>query len=865
MRKLPQGTVTLVFTDIEGSTRLLQELGREPYIRALETHRRLLRHAFTAHGGVEVEMQGDSLLFAFDSAPDAVAAAADGQRALAQHDWKAERVRVRMGLHTGEPLESEGVYAGLDVHRAARVMQAGHGGQVLISRSTADLLDSRFQLLDLGEHRLKDLIEPERLYQVGEGKFPQPKTLTGRANNLPTQPNRLIGRKRELEVITARLRADVRLLTLVGAGGIGKTRLALEAAAELLDDFRDGAWVVFFAPVTDPAAVLPSIGRALAVAEEPGETIEENLARHLQEKEQLLVLDNMEHLLGAAPAVARLLASSDRLRLLVTSRQPLRLSAENTIDLAPLLVPRAARVTAQRALAHDAVELFVERAQAASSDFELTDGNAEAVAALCTRLDGLPLAIELAAARSPVLSPHALLRRLDRALPLLTGGMRDAAARHQTLRDTIAWSHRLLSPREKRLFASLSVFTGGCRVEMAEAVCDPEGEFGGFFEGLSSLVDKSLLRRRDDPDGEPRFYFLATIREFAETALRPEEAQQVRQAHAKWFLDLAERESAELSGAQQASVAERLDIEEANLRTAFDVLLNTAPRDALRLAAALQGYWLTRGRLHEARGAVEAALARSEEEQTSERARILRNLAFLIREQGDYKRAEQLAATALDVARAAGDEVESAATLNVLAGIAMDLGELEQSGSLYAQGLEVARRVDDEALNARLLTNSAIHAALNGDFDRSMALSDEGRALCRRRGDVLGEANALMNLGTAAAEAGDPERAQRALVEAAALYRSLGNQFQIGACVESLAETALVSGEPERATLLWAAAAAANEDVGRVAMPPAEVARYDGLLARARRALGDERFIAIWAAGRALSLDDVIEMSSPSA
>jgi len=601
MAELPTGTVTLLFTDIEGSTRLLQRAGDE-YADLLEQHRRLLGEAFRGQGGTVVDSEGDAFFVAFGSAKDAVAAAAEAQRALAAHEWRnGNEIRVRMGLHTGEPRLVDERYVGLDVHHAARVMAAGHGGQVLVSEATRALLnDDGPRLRDLGEHRLKDLSRPQRLYQLElDGlpcEFPPLKTLDNRPTNLPVQPNELIGRERELDEAAALLRDGLRVLTLTGTGGTGKTRLALQLAAEVVEAFPNGVFFVSLAPVQDWELVAPTIARALGLREQPGETVLETLDGYLIDKELLLVLDNFEQVLAAAPAVAGLCASAPKLKLLVTSRTPLRLSGERTYPVPPLDLP-------------ESVRLFAERAHAAALEFDVTDENEDAVAEICRRLDGLPLAIELAAPRIRSLPPPALLRRLDQRLKLLTGGAQDLDERQRTLRATIEWSYELLPDAERELFAQLGVFVGGSRLEAAEALCDSIGI--DVLDGLHSLVEKSLLRQRADADGEPRFWMLETIREYALELLDEAGAlAEVRRRHAEWFLAQAERADIEARTGDQAAWFDGLDADNDNLRAALDWAEETRDGDLmLRLATALWGFWATRGHIAEGSRALEEALA----------------------------------------------------------------------------------------------------------------------------------------------------------------------------------------------------------------------------------------------------------------
>jgi predicted ATPase/class 3 adenylate cyclase len=601
MAELPTGTITLLFTDIEGSTRLLQRAG-DAYAGLLDEHRRLLDEAFRRHGGIVVDSEGDAFFVAFASAKDAVAGAADAQHALAAHEWRDEHeIRVRMGLHSGEPRVVEGRrYVGLDVHHAARVMAAGHGGQVLVSESTRALLDDGTHLRDLGEHRLKDLSQPQRLYQLEldglPSEFPPLKTLDNRPTNLPVQPNELIGRERELEEAAALLSNGHRVLTLTGTGGAGKTRLALQLAADVVEEFTNGVFFVSLAPVRDWELVPPTIAGTLGLREQPGETVLKTLGDYLADKVLLLVLDNFEQVLAAAPAVSGLSAGSPGLKLLVTSRTPLHLSGECTYPVPPLEL-------------RESVRLFADRANAAALEFAVTDENAGAVAEICRRLDRLPLAIELAAPRIRSLPPEALLRRLDQRLKLLTGGAQDLDERQRTLRATIEWSYELLPTAERELFAQLGVFVGGSRLDAAEALCESIGI--DVLDGLHSLVEKSLLRQRADADGEPRFWMLETIREYALELLgEAGTLADARRRQAEWFLALAEHGDVESRTGDQTAWFEQLDADIANLRAALDWAEEMRDGELmLRLATAMWEFWATRGHIAEGTTVLEASLA----------------------------------------------------------------------------------------------------------------------------------------------------------------------------------------------------------------------------------------------------------------
>ncbi len=544
MGELPQGTVTLLFTDMEGSTRLLQRVG-ERYADVLEACRHLLRTAFHQYHGHEVDTQGDAFFVAFARAIDAVSAAVAAQRALASHAWpEGVAVRVRMGLHTGEPhLAAEG-YVGLDVHRAARIMNAGHGGQILLSQTTRELVEHDLpegaSLRDLGAHRLKDLEHPSHLYQLVTpglpADFPPLRTLDTHAHNLPVQLTSLIGREQEVAAVCHLLqRQEVRLLTLTGPGGTGKTRLGLQVAAELSETFSDGVFFVNLAPLSDPELVVPTIAQALGVKEAAGQPLLDLVSAWLREKELLLLLDNFEQVAEAAVEVSALLARCPQLNVLVTSRAVLHLSGEHEFPVPPLSLPDPRHLPDLMTLSqYEAVALFIARAQAVKPEFQVTNANAPAVAEICVRLDGLPLAIELAAARSKMLPPQALLARLGQRFTLLTSGAQDVPARQQTLRNTIAWSYDLLDAGEQRLFRRLSVFVGGATLEAVEALYTTLGdEPGQVLDGIASLIDKSLLRQTEQEAEEPRFVMLETIREYGREALTAHgEVEATRQAHA---------------------------------------------------------------------------------------------------------------------------------------------------------------------------------------------------------------------------------------------------------------------------------------------------------------------------------------------
>jgi predicted ATPase/class 3 adenylate cyclase len=910
-RSLPTGTVSLLCTDIEGSTRLLQALG-ERYAEALAEHRRLLRSAFAEHRGCEVDTQGDAFFYAFSRAHDAVAGAVAAQRALAAHAWpEGLALRVRIGIHTGEPTSTGEGYVGIDVHRAARVMSAGHGGQVLLTQSTRDLLPEELSdavsLRDLGEHRLKDLTHAQRLYQLLiaglENDFPALKTLEARPTNLPIQPTPLIGREQQVtEAVTLVRREGVRLVTLTGAGGTGKTRLSLQVAAELVADFEDGVFFVDLAAITDPHLFIPTVAQTLSVRERPGQSLSETLNDYLLDKHLLLVLDNFEQLLDAGPAVSALLAEAPNLKALVTSRAPLHLAGEHEYSVPPLAVPDLdASELPSTLAAYEAVQLFLERAQAVKPEFELTSENAPAVAEICARLDGLPLAIELGAARVRILSPQALLGRLSQRLALLTGGARDAPARQRTLRDTIEWSYGLLDASEQRLLARLSVFLGGRTIEAAEAVCDPlttELDMP-VFDGVASLVEKSLLRQDEGPCGEPRFLMLETIREYALDRLEEGgEGDLLRRRHALYFVALAEEAEPEILGADQIPWLERLEAERDNFRAALGWLLERGETElALRLISSLRRAWVARGLVSETQKWLEAAFEPSAAvaPQVEAKARYglgrvalvqgdyddaipllersarlfrelreaeglvfsLADLGFIATAQGRHEDARRFADDSLAEAKAAGNERTIAAALHSLACTRLDAGEYGEARSLFEQSLALRRNLGDKRNIANSLGYLGSVALLEGDYDEATALLDESLALGRDLGNLLIVSAALANESLVALAAGHAGRAATLCGEGLALAHELGDKRTTVECLHALAGIASVQGEPIRAALLSGAAESVHAAI-KAPPSPAERMVSERFLPIARAAVDEESFSDSWAQGWRMSYDAAV-------
>jgi len=715
VRELPAGTVTFIFTDVEGSTRLLQELG-DRYADVLAEHRRAVRDAFGSRGGVEVDTQGDAFFYAFPSAKDAVAAADAAREALTRGP-----IRIRIGIHTGEPLVGGEGYVGLDVHRAARIAAVGHGGQILLSQSTRDLVEPE-GLRDLGEHRLKDLTSAEHIYQLGDGAFPPLKSLN--ATNLPVAASPLIGRTRELEEVQALLRSSARLVTLTGTGGTGKTRLGLQVAAELVQDFPGGVFFVALAGLREAELVEATIASTIGVRE----------LTELHDRQALLLIDNFEHVLDAAPAVGAVLATGSKTRVLATSRAPLRIDGEREYPVDPL--PDI-----------DALDLLTERARAVRPDFEPDHAAAE----ICRRLDGLPLALELAAPRLRSLGSAALLERLERRLPLLTASRRDAPERQRTLRATIEWSYDLLEPPLRQLFERLAVFAGTFSVEAAESIT------GAAVDELDALVEASLLKTF----GADRFLLLATIREFALDRLNERSnSDDLRQSHAEFFLDVAVRANLmiEAEGPMRHDLAvPELD----NVRAALAwTVEERKPELGLQLATALENFWVTTDP-SEGMHWFEALLPLADDVPPLLHARAVRCYGSSATLAGPPGLGERLYGQSLAEYRALGDERGVAILLHRLALSAGHAGDLATARRLAEEALEFDRRTGfgKGETQALYLLGSLEHEA--GSHERGFELYDQSLAIARETGFTWWERNVLLDYARRLLEIHRPNEAVR--------------------------------------------------------------------------------------------------------
>jgi predicted ATPase len=797
--ELPDGRLTLVFTDVEGSTHLLHQLG-ESYADVLADHRRTLRAAFARRNGTEVDTQGDAFFYVFPTADDALAAAGEGCKLL-----ESGPVRVRIGVHTGSPqLTSEG-YVGTDVHLAARIGAVGHGGQVVVSGTTCRELSTAHELLELGEHRLKDFDEPVPLYQLGDRRFPPLKTVAN--TNLPRPASSFVGRAGDAAAVVDRIRRGARLLTLTGPGGSGKTRLAIEAAAELVPEFRAGVFWVGLAPLDDPELVLEEISRTLGARED--------LARHIGERELLLVLDNFEQIVEGGPSIGDVLSRCPNLHVLVTSRELLRLRGEVEFPVEPLP-------------GEDAARLFAERSGVAAD---------ETVTALCAALDNLPLAVELAAARTDVLSPAQILARLERRLDLFRGA-RDADARQRTLRAAIRWSYELLDEDEQRLFARLAVFAGGCTLEAAEAVAEAE------LDVLEALVQKSLVRH----SGE-RFWMLETIRDYARERLEEsEETEAIRRRHAEWYLALAEEAEPHLDSAEQVKWLARLDEEAANIREVAG-----QPDLAGRFLVALRFFWAKRGYVAEGRRFVDDLLPRLHDEDPAKRMALVTG-ALLAVMQGDYDAAIAWGERAVELGEAAGDERPGLEVASVLGRSLLSAGEEERALALFADAAERGPGIGRPGIAAIALLNLGYLALFRGELEVADDHLRRAVDLAASCGERHAESRSLAARSSVALEDERLEDAREFALQSLAIAAPARDRDN--ACwALGLAGCALASADPERAMNLLGAADELRTELGG-SLTGLELAQHERALSLLSASLAPGALTAGFDVGRKLSLED---------
>ena len=872
-----------MFTDIEGSTQTLRRLG-DRYPDLLSEHDRVMREAIAATGGREVETAGDSFFVVFSRASDAVDCARRAQLALAAADWPGGEVpRVRIGIHTGAPAVDDGRFVGLDVHRAARVMAAAYGGQVLVTEDASRGLGTIVELRDLGYHRLKDLAAPEHLFQVlAPGlatRFPPLRSLN--RSNLPVPANPLVGRQAEMaSALDLLAQGEVRLLTLLGSGGAGKSRLAIDVAAESVTRYRDGVWIVPLAPIVDQALMAAEIARVLKVEPMAAEPLELTLIGALAERELLLVLDNFEHLLGAATLVADVLGATSSVDVLITSRQALRIRGEHLMDVPPLALP-------------DATELFLERASAVRPGLTVDDDERAAVERMCARLDGLPLALELAAARVQVFRPRVLEARLAERLALPEGS-RDLPERQRTLRATIDWSYQLLTPDEREQFQSLAPFIGGVRIDTAESIWGPAA-----IEALVSLAEKSLLRTREDRDGEPRFWMLETVREFAaERAEADGGPGESSDRCAEHFLELTDAAADPLLGPEQRQWLDRLESEYPNLRGALDHLTEHDPERALHMAGNLTWFWDMRGYVPEARNRLNAALAAASADGPGRGKALFASgrMALLV---GEPEEARPRLLDALSLAREGGDERLVVLILSHL-GWAADAADPVESVRRHEEAVSAARRAGDDWALGVALNNYAVVSAVWHDVARARTLLEESLRHRRRIGEPRAIALTAGNLAELALDAGDLDDAETLIEEAITRAREIdfwtlisrtegswavlslmqgdldgarahlheaivaGRTYDVDNAVALLLVAGAIAaavGTPTRAALLWAASDRARARARSLDTPTHGMlrARYE---AEARASVPDA---AAWEAARAaggeISIEDALAVA----
>ncbi len=827
MPSLPTGTVTFLFTDIEGSTRLLEHLGDIGSAEVFADHRRLLRTAFGKRGGREIEIHGDGFLFAFQSAQDAFMAAIEAQQAVSVHPWpRGVALRVRMGLHSGEAVTAAIGYVGLVVHRAARICQAGHGGQILLSDATRAIIQDDavhdVSLRDLGEYRLKDLSRPQRIYQAVGAKlpsdFPPLKSLTRLLNNLPIQLTSFVGREREMAEIK-RLMEGTRLLTLTGIGGCGKTRLALQVAADLLEVFTDGVWFVEFASLANPSLVPQTVATALGLREQPARDLTATLVDYLQRRRALLVLDNCEHLVAASAQLAgSLLRSCPDLRILATSRELLSVAGETSFRVPSLSLPGLPQLpSSERLREYEAVRLFIERATAASPTFLMTDRNASTVAQVCHRLDGIPLAIELAAARVRMLSPAEIAKRLDYRFRLLTGGNRTGLARHQTLQAAMDWSYDLLSTAERALLRRLSVFAGGFTLEATEAICAGEGfEHAEVLNLLTHLIDKSLVMLQAQ-NGHSRYQMLETVRQYGEERLQESaEAERFHSRHRDWYVRLAEKGDQALRGSDPEAWLELFESEHENFRAALGWCQREQDGAAaeLRLAVALGEFWFGRGYWSEGRKWLENAAARTASAPDPTRVEALKRTGHLALFQGDYDAALGLFQESLAISRDLGDRQRIADSLDFIGHLIRDRGDYAGAKALHEEGLALSRELGSDGGVADALYGLGRIAASQGHYAEALNLFQGALDLRQKIANKRAIAYCYFHLGNVSRLAEDNLNAATWLEKSLTLHREMGNKQGIAQALCALGDVERRRGDYAQAGELAQESLALFRDLG---------------------------------------------------
>jgi predicted ATPase/class 3 adenylate cyclase len=868
---LSTGVVTLMFTDIEGSTALWEQDGAR-MSQALAAHDALARSTVESRHGRVVKMLGDGMHAVFDNALDALAATVDLQQALADPAaTSGVPLRVRCGLHAGLVERRDNDYFGSPVNRAARIMSAAHGGQVLLSQAVVDsvrnALPAAMSLRDLGKVRLKDLATPEHVYQIVHPQlrqqFPALRSLEATPNNLPQQTTNFIGREQALTELQ-RLLAKTRLLTLTGSGGCGKTRLCLHVAADSLERFPDGAWLVELAPLSDPERVPQAVATVLGLKEEPGKTISQTLSGHLKDEQLLLIFDNCEHLLeGCARLADMLLRQCPHVTILASTREALAIGGEQTYRVPSLSLPDPRHVHTSASVApFEAVQLFTDRALLASPDFQVTDHNASAIAAICYRLDGIPLAIELAAARVRSLSVEEINKKLDQRFRLLTGGSRTALPRQQTLRALIDWSYDLLGAAERALLHRVSVFAGGWTLAAAERVCSGNGVAEEeVFNLLAALADKSLVLV-EERDGTTRYRLLETVRQYArDRLLESGEGEAWRDRHLAFFMSVAEEARRHLRGADQKAWVDRLDADHDNLRAAL--AWSSAPganaTGGLRLADALFMFWYVRGYFGEAYRWITGLLAVGQGVPADVRAEALAGAGVMAWQQGDYSAARRLHEECLSIQRSAGDRVAIARSLMNLGAVDFDQGDYAAARAKFEEALAIRRKLGSAQGIAGVLHDLGAVAKASGDLDVARELFEESLATYRGIGDLWGTAISLSNLGSVAYDSADYAAARALQEESLVIRRELGDRRGIAESLEGMAGVMSACTRPGEASRIWGATERLREEIG-APLSPTERADHDLQVSAARVAMADPTsFELAWQEGRAMTLEQAID------
>ncbi len=913
---LSGGTVTFLFTDIEGSTKLLQRLG-DDYASALADQRLILREAFEKYHGREIDTQGDSFFVTFNRSLEAVQAVIEAQRCLASHNWpQGATVRVRMALHTGEPKIGPTGYVGLDIHRAARICSAGHGGQVLLSGSTRALVEQSLpegaSLRDLGEHRLKDLRAPEHLYQLIiaglPADFPALNSLNAFPNNLPVQLTSFIGRVKEIEQVN-RLLAHERLVTLVGAGGSGKTRLALQAVTGMVETFKDGAWFVDLAPLENPDFLVQTILAVLGLREDTGQSSIEIAVKYLRQRSSLLMLDNCEHLVEACALLAEnLLRQCPSLKILATSREPLGIAGESLLLVPTLSLPDIQLIsnTPGDPLAliqlYEAVQLFVDRALQVQPDFRLQASNSLTVAQICQQVDGIPLAIELAVSRLRMMSVDQILTHLDDRFRLLTIGRRTALPRQQTLQALVDWSYDLLNAGERALFQRLSIFVGGWTLEAAEQVCS-----GGYIESaeildlLTRLVDKSLVAA--EPLKTTRYRMLETIRQYALQKLQASaEDDQLHLRHLEYFAQFAARSGKGLLGEDTNTWLACLDQDRDNICAAlgWSTEHRSAGGDpALQIAGDLWMWWHAHGRLNEGRYWIVRALE-SGHRRDSLRAKALVSLGIMTWQLGEYPKSIRHVNESISILHEldSPDLLGLANATHILGHVLLDQKSYSPALSAFKESLEFYRQLNDFYYIGTLTSDLGMVAYHTGDYVQARRYQEESLAIFQKYGnpEVISQtlhrlaelarlegnyqragelyetclktyrdigmqleiASNLHKLGYIAQHHGEFQKALEFFTESLNLQRKSGNRQGMAECLAGLAGLAAVTEQTERSLLLFAAAQALLDATG-APLAPADLAEWERDFAIAQGRLDEAHRARLWAEGQAMGLEQAMK------